>query len=159
MPVKKTTRRAVASGSAPWPLAAALMTAACACSPAAAQALTQGASDGAATLQSVQSPASGADQAPLVADVPTAPNASAVADAVTAHVTGAPTHSELSLGYSTAHVTNDYGDWSGVRLRGLHQFGNQTLIGEVSEIRRFGQRTTFGAATYVRDFNADWFGC
>jgi YaiO family outer membrane protein len=93
-----------------------------------------------------------------VADAPNVQNTSVLSNAVAQHVASVATHSELSLGYSMAHVTNDYGDWSGVRLRGLHQFGNQTITGELSELRRFGQRTTFGALNYVRDFNADWFG-
>lgn len=125
---------------------------------ACAQSLATQASNASAD-SSVHSPAGPSTLSPLLANVPNTANEGDLSNAVTQHV--APpslTRSELTLGASMAHVTNDYGDWYGVRLRGLHQFGTQTLIGELSELRRFGERTTFGSLNYVRDFDADWFG-
>lgn len=125
---------------------------------ACAQSLEQQAADARAAALA-RSPSIGETSPPLLADVPNQPSEGELATAVTEHVAApTPTHSELDLGYSMAHVTNGYGDWYGVRLRGLHQFGNQTVTGELSELRRFGQRTTFGAINYIRDFDADWFG-
>jgi YaiO family outer membrane protein len=127
---------------------------------ACAQSLEQQAADARAEA-AARSRSQATDNAlpPLLADVPNKPSEGELANAVTEHVAPqTPTHSELDLGYSMAHLTNGYGDWYGVRLRGLHQFGHQTVTAELSELRRFGQRTTFGAVNYVRDFDADWFG-
>lgn len=66
--------------------------------------------------------------------------------------------SEIGLAFSGASVTNDYGDWYGVHIRGLHRDGSSTFLGEISELRRFGEHTTFGSINYIEDFNADWFG-
>ncbi|NRO96993.1 YaiO family outer membrane beta-barrel protein [Paraburkholderia sp. NMBU_R16] len=123
-----------------------------------AQSLEQQAADALANDKAA-SAASNGTSAPLLADVPNRPSEGELSKAVTEHVAPpSASRSELDLGYSRAYVTNNYGDWYGVRLRGLHQFGNQTVTGELSQLRRFGQSTTFGAVNYVRDFDADWFG-
>lgn len=123
-----------------------------------AQSLAQQADDTSANAAVHVSPGDLATT-PLVAEVPSTPGEPTLPNAVAEHVApSAPTQAELGLGYSMAHVTNGYGDWSGARLHGLYRVGNQTFIGELSELRRFGQRTTFGSFDYVRDFDADWFG-
>lgn len=66
--------------------------------------------------------------------------------------------SEVGIAVSGASVTNGYGDWYGFHLRGLHHEGNSTFLGEIAELRRFGERTTFGALNYIADLNADWYG-
>ncbi|HTJ94426.1 MAG TPA: YaiO family outer membrane beta-barrel protein, partial [Pararobbsia sp.] len=66
--------------------------------------------------------------------------------------------SEVALAISGASVTNGYGDWYGFHLRGLHHEGNSTFLGEIAELQRFGERTTFGAINYIADFDADWYG-
>jgi YaiO family outer membrane protein len=66
--------------------------------------------------------------------------------------------SEVAFAVSGASVTNGYGDWYGFHLRGLHHEGNSTFLGEVAELQRFGERTTFGSINYITDFDADWYG-
>ena len=128
-----------------------------------AQSLEQQAADALAKDKVASAASNGASpngaSPPVLADVPNRPSEGELSNAVTEHVAPpSASRSELTLGYSRAYVTNNYGDWYGVRLRGLHQFGTQTVTGELSQLRRFGQSTTFGAVNYVRDFDADWFG-
>ena len=66
--------------------------------------------------------------------------------------------SEIGVAVSGASVTNGYGDWYGFHIRGLHHEGSSTFLGEIAELQRFGERTTFGSINYIRDFDADWYG-
>ncbi|WP_179402477.1 YaiO family outer membrane beta-barrel protein [Burkholderia guangdongensis] len=88
-------------------------------------------------------------------DEPTAPLQPEAA-AVHALAPAAP-HMELSLGYEGAHLTNGYGDWYGMHLRGLYQANGRTFLGELAELHRFGENTQLGAITYLQDLGPDWF--
>ncbi|MCA3864983.1 MAG: hypothetical protein IOC34_04565, partial [Burkholderia sp.] len=58
-------------------------------------------------------------------------------DAVVTHVQAPKeTHTELSLGYSSAHLTHGYGDWYGVHLRGVYQDSGRTVLGELAQLHR-----------------------
>lgn len=90
---------------------------------------------------------------------PNQENQPALPEALVAHVQApAQRHTELSLAYSMAHLTNGYGDWYGVHLRGLYQAGGRTIIGELAQLHRFNESTQLGAITYIQDMGPDWFG-
>lgn len=96
---------------------------------------------------------------PLAEVAPNQENQPALPEALVAHVQApAQRHTELSLAYSMAHLTNGYGDWYGVHLRGLYQAGGRTIIGELAQLHRFNESTQLGAITYIQDMGPDWFG-
>ncbi|KVE38046.1 YaiO family outer membrane beta-barrel protein [Burkholderia sp. BDU5] len=96
---------------------------------------------------------------PLAEVTPSQENQPTLPEAIVTHVQAPQErHTELSLAYSTAHLTHGYGNWYGVHLRGLYQAGGRTVIGELSQLHRFGETTQLGAITYVQDMGPDWFG-
>ncbi|AWY61595.1 hypothetical protein A8H35_26000 [Burkholderia thailandensis] len=96
---------------------------------------------------------------PLAEVTPSQENQPTLPEAIVTHVQApAQRHTELSLAYSMAHVTNGYGDWYGVHLRGLYQAGGHTFIGELAQLHRFHESTQLGAITYLQDMGPDWFG-
>ncbi|WP_343727068.1 YaiO family outer membrane beta-barrel protein [Burkholderia seminalis] len=99
------------------------------------------------------------DGVPLAEFTPDDTNRPALPDAIVTHVQAPQeSHTELSLGYSSAHLTHGYGDWYGVHLRGVYQDGGRTVLGELAQLHRFGENTQLGALTYVQDLGPDWFG-
>ncbi|MBJ9591590.1 YaiO family outer membrane beta-barrel protein [Burkholderia seminalis] len=99
------------------------------------------------------------DGVPLAEFTPDDTNRPALPDAIVTHVQAPQeSHTELSLGYSSAHLTHGYGDWYGVHLRGAYQDGGRTVLGELAQLHRFGENTQLGALTYVQDLGPDWFG-
>jgi YaiO family outer membrane protein len=90
---------------------------------------------------------------------PDEPNRPPLPDAIATHARAPQErHVELSLGYSSAHLTHGYGDWYGVHLRGTYQGDGRTVLGELAQLHRFGENTQLGALTYVQDLGPDWFG-
>ncbi|WP_063534266.1 YaiO family outer membrane beta-barrel protein [Burkholderia sp. MSMB1589WGS] len=96
---------------------------------------------------------------PLAEVTPDQENRPTLPEAIVTHVQApAQRHTELSLAYSMAHLTNGYGDWYGVHLRGLYQAGGRTIIGELAQLHRFHESTQLGAITYIQDMGPNWFG-
>lgn len=62
---------------------------------------------------------------------------------------------ELSTG--AQHLSNDYGDWRDVTLRGSYEVGSSVWQGELAAKREFGQNGNFLGLSDTVTFNPDWF--
>lgn len=63
---------------------------------------------------------------------------------------------ELSVGNQI--LTNGFGRWNDVTLRGNYGLGQHVLQGELSTHRRFGQNGVFAALGDTYTFDPDWYG-
>ena len=66
--------------------------------------------------------------------------------------------SSFELSTTAQHLTNDYGDWRDVTLRGSFASGANVLQAELSAKREFGQDGNFIGLSDTLTFNPDWFG-
>lgn len=64
----------------------------------------------------------------------------------------------LELSTGVQHLTNGYGNWHDLTLRGAYGVDKHVLQGELSAHKRFGENGTFLGVSDTYTFNEDWFG-
>lgn len=64
----------------------------------------------------------------------------------------------LELTGGAQHLTNDFGNWRELALRGTYGLSGHLLQGELSLHRRFGEDGAYASLGDTYDFDADWFG-
>ena len=64
----------------------------------------------------------------------------------------------LEISAGSQALSNGYGRWHDLSLRGAYGVGSHVLQGELSAHRRFGQNGRFVGLSDTYTFNPDWFG-
>lgn len=73
-------------------------------------------------------------------------------------VSETPAFRMLELSTSPQSLSNGYGHWRDVTLRGTYGMAGHVLQGELAVMRRFGEQGTFAGISDTVTFNEDWFG-
>lgn len=73
-------------------------------------------------------------------------------------VSEAPAVRMLELSTSPQSLSNGYGHWQDLTLRGTYGMPGHVLQGELAVMRRFGEKGTFAGISDTVTFNEDWFG-
>lgn len=63
----------------------------------------------------------------------------------------------LEISTTPQHLTNGYGNWSDVTLRGVYETGPHVLQAELSAKREFGENGRFLGISDTYTINRDWF--
>lgn len=71
--------------------------------------------------------------------------------------TATPSNSSLELSTTSQQLTNGYGDWTDVTLRGIVETGPHVLRAELSGKRQFGKDGQFLGVADTITLNPDWF--
>lgn len=64
----------------------------------------------------------------------------------------------LELSTGAQRLTNGFGNWSDVTLKGAYGLDKHVLQGELSAHKRFGESGTFLGLSDTYTFNEDWYG-